>query len=109
MKLKKGPKPWQPKIMVENEKARKAVTTLKNYNSELTAILALSALITGTLTILYLPSLQWLRWTLSLMTFLAATITTGRYVTVTAEATATTTASAEATAVKEETELEKEP
>ena len=86
--------------MVENKKARQAVTLLKDYNSELTAILAFSALITGTLTILILPSLQWIRWTLSLMTFLAATVTTGRYVRVSAHGTGTATGSAEATVVE---------
>jgi putative intracellular protease/amidase len=104
MKIKKGPKPWQPKIMVENEKEEKAVTLLKDYNSELTAILAFAALFTGTLTILFLPSLQWVRWTFSLITFLAAIVTTGRYVTASARVTGTATVTAEATVVKKDTE-----
>ena len=78
MEIEQGPEPWQPKITVEGPRAVRVVSFLKAHNTDLTAALALAAFVIGTLSIFVAPWLQWLRWALSFVTFLAAVVTTGR-------------------------------
>ncbi|CCQ35395.1 uncharacterized protein Nmlp_1185 [Natronomonas moolapensis 8.8.11] len=78
MEIERGPEPWQPKITVEGPRAVRVVSLLKAHNTDLTATLALAAFAVGTLSIFIVPWLQWLRWALSFVTFLAAVVTTGR-------------------------------
>ncbi|MFQ3283356.1 MAG: hypothetical protein ACI9TI_000117 [Natronomonas sp.] len=78
MEIEQGPEPWQPKVTVEGPRAVRLVSFLKTHNTDLTATLALAAFVIGTLSIFVASWLQWLRWALSFVTFLAAVVTTGR-------------------------------
>jgi len=78
MEIERGPEPWQPKVTVEGPRAVRIVSFLKAHNTDLTATLAAAAFVIGSLSVFFAPWLQWLRWALSFVTFLAAVVTTGR-------------------------------
>ncbi|WP_157972296.1 hypothetical protein [Saliphagus sp. LR7] len=61
-------------IEVKGKGERKIATFLKEYDSQLTIVLAFLALIIGIAT-LYFPELRWVRLTLSFLTLIAAIVT----------------------------------
>lgn len=88
--------------MLEREWLQQIDAFMEENGAELTALVALSALVVGVLTVFAVPSLWTLRLTLSIVTFLSAFFTTGWIVTASASISGSATVSVEETVVESE-------